>query len=36
MNYKDFFQEPENRKYIKYENVSEVENVFNFMCKPRA
>ncbi|WP_041225783.1 hypothetical protein [Dehalobacter sp. CF] len=36
MSYKDFFQEPENRKYIKYENVSEVEDVFNFMCKPES
>ena len=36
MNYKDFFQEPENRKYIKYENNSEVESVFNFMCKPES
>jgi len=34
VSYKDFFQEPENRKYIKYENIKEVENVYNFMCKP--
>lgn len=34
MNYQDFFKEPENRKYVKFENNREVENVFNFMTKP--
>ena len=33
MGYKEFFLEKENRKYIKYENSSQIEEVFKFLCK---
>ena len=33
MLYKEFFLEKENRKYIKYENSSELKRVFQFLCK---
>ena len=33
MDYKDFFLEKENRKYIQYENSSKIEKVFQFLCK---
>ena len=33
MLYKEFFLENENRKYIKYENSSQIEEVFKFLCK---
>ena len=36
MDYKDFFQEPENKKYNRYESNSTVEAVFNFMAKPES
>ena len=33
MLYKEFFLENGNRKYIKYENSSQIEEVFKFLCK---
>ena len=33
LGYKEFFLEKENRKYIKYENSSQIEEVFKFLCK---
>ena len=33
MMFEDFFLEKENRKYIKYENSSELKKVFQFLCK---
>lgn len=36
MNYNDFFQEPENKKYNRYESNSIVEAVFNYMAEPES
>ena len=33
MMFEDFFLEKENRKYLKYENSSELKKVFQFLCK---